>query len=273
MNASAIRYWLMRPGGGLRVNRQIYQPGLVNLPSHHCNWSYSNRENVGRWTHFELRVAVGSKTHSDQIQAWVDGALCCNIVNGNFSAGYRKHGLNAFSWMAAWSPGSPKEQSRFFDDLILSTEPVGPARTGFNPVMVKAPFRDPDGGDHQQAWEVEVAQAAQKPLVAVKTVDGVVTQHEPPQFTYTVVWRGTVPGEDSDVEVNSETGQFVGPLAGKPCLEPNTYHFVRLRQQDAADNWSSWSSWHAAFATTWDPQTPVSKRRVPKGYLLGYTTN
>jgi hypothetical protein len=173
------------------------------------------------------------------------------------------------------------KQSRFYDDLALSTAPIGPARTSANPVIVKSAFQGAAEGDRQQAWEVEVAEAVQKPLVVAQTVDGVVTRYQPPEFEYTVVWKGTVSGEPpavgNEVQVSKAAGQFVGPLAGKDGLSPNTLHMVRVRQQDAGarqpdagGNGSAWSPWHAAFATTWAEGTAPEKRTPPRGYLLGH---
>jgi hypothetical protein len=116
---------------------------------------------------------------------------------------------------------------------------------------------------------VELAEAVQKPLVVAQTVDGVVTRYQPAEFEYAVVWKGKLSGEGNEVQVSKAAGEFVGPLAGKDGLSPNTLHMVRVRQQDAGGNWSAWSPWHASFATTWAEGTAPDKRTPPRGYLLG----
>lgn len=261
-----ILFWIGGADAHISIERHTRAPQAHREwpPNHYCQWFFSRPENVGRWIHFELRVALGEGTRSDSIQAWADGALVCDITGDDCAAGFKELGLNGMSWDCYWNGGSPRKQSRFYDDLMLSTRPIGPARTGPNPVIVKSVTPD------VQNWEVEVAQAAQKPLVTAKTVDGVVTQHEPAEFECTVVWRASVKGETSEAGVTAESGQFVGPLAGKNGLESNTLHLVRVRSETAEGSWSDWSPWHAAFATAWDEGTPKDQRTPPVGYSLGH---
>lgn len=262
-----VLFWIGGRDGHISIERHTRAPGAHRewLPNHVCRWKFSDPVNVGRWIHFELRVALGEGPRSDSIQAWADGTLICDITDDDLAAGYKKFLLNGMSWDCYWNGGSPREQSRFYDDLMLGTEPIGPARTPLNPVLV---LSNPAG--EPKVYEVEVAQAVQKPLVPERTVDGVVTRYRPPEFDYTVVWRGSVPGARREVEVSSANGEFVGPLAGKDHLEPNTLHMVRVRAQGADGRWSAWSRWHAGFATTWAEGTPPEKRTPPKGYLLGH---
>ena len=281
-----VLFWIGGGDGHLSIERHTRAPGAHRewSPNQECQWNFSDPVAVGRWIHFELRVALGEGPRSDQIQAWADGTLVCDVVGDDLAAGYKEFLLNGMSWDCYWNGGSPVAQSRFYDDLTLSTEPIGPARTSANPVIVKSAFRpsvnsgrpEPvegrgaEQGDRQQAWEVEVAEAVQKPLVVAQTVDGVVTRYQPAEFEYTVVWKGTVAGAGNEVQVSRATGQFVGPLAGKDGLNPNTLHMVRVRQQGGAGSWSPWSPWHAAFATTWAEGTAPDKRTPPRGYLLGH---
>ncbi len=261
-----ILYWIGGEDGHISIERHTRAPGAHRewVPNHYCQWFFSRPENVGRWIHFELRVALGEGTRSDSIQAWADGTLICDVTKDDTAAGFKELGLNAMSWDCYWNGGSPRKQSRFYDDLMLSSQPIGPARTGRNPVIVKAASED------VQTWEVEVAQAAQKPLATAQSVDGVVTKHRPAEFDCTVVWKGSGEGRANEVAARADTGEFVGPLAGKDGLAPNTLHLVRVRQQDSRGAWSDWSRWHAAFATTWAEGTAQADRTPPAGYLLGH---
>ena len=65
--------------------------------------------------------------------------------------------------------------------------------------------------------------------------------------------------------MDSTSGKFTGPCKGAKGLQPNTLHFVRVRQQDTAGRWSAWSGWHAGFATDWAPGTAHT---TPVGYRL-----
>ena len=269
--AYTVLFWIEDPDGHLSIERHTRAPGAHRewTPNHECQWKFSDPVNVGRWIHFELRVALGEGPRSDRIQAWADGTLVCDMAGDDLAAGYKDFLLNGMSWDCYWNGGSPVKQSRFYDDLALSTEPIGPARTSANPAIVKSAFRGAGTGDRQQSWEVELAEAVQKPLVVAQTVDGVVTRYQPAEFEYAVVWKGKLSGEGNEVQVSKAAGEFVGPLAGKDGLSPNTLHMVRVRQQDAGGNWSAWSPWHASFATTWAEGTAPDKRTPPRGYLLG----
>jgi len=273
MGAYTVLFWFSGPDAHMSIERHTFVPDADRPwpPSHFANWYFSRPENVGRWIHFELRVAVGPEKHSDRIQAWADGILVCDIENDDTAAGYREFGLNGMSWDTYWAGNSPREQSRFYDDLVLSTRPIGPARTPLNPVIVKSPFSDPDRGDHQTAWQVEVARAVQRPLVPAEKAGEVVTRYQPYRFDYTTVWQGITSGPAAAMVVDARNGTFVGPLVGKDRLEPNTLYMVRLRQKDAVGNWSPWSNWHAGFATTWARGTKPEQRTPPRGYLLSWS--
>ena len=173
-----VLFWIEPPDGHLSIERHTRAPGAHRewTPNHAANWRFSDPVNVGRWVHFEMRVALGKGKRSDTIQAWADGVLVCDMVGDDLAAGYKKFTLNGMSWDCYWNGGSPVEQSRFYDDLMLSTQPIGPARTGPNPVIVASVSSEAGG------WEVEAAEAAQEPLVTANTVDGVVTRHQPPAF-------------------------------------------------------------------------------------------
>lgn len=268
--AYTVLYWTSGDDAHISIERHTRAPDAHRewLPNLAAEWRFSSPQNVGRWIHFELRVALGRGQRADRVQAWADGVLICDVTGDDLAAGYDEFTLNGMSWDCYWNDGSPAEQSRFFDDLMLSDEPIGPARTGPIPVVRKSAFRSRDASARQAGWQVEIAQGAQKPLAAARTFDGAVTRHEPPAFDYAVVWRGTVTGGGNDVVVDAENGKFTGPLAGKDRLSENALHFVRLRQQDSAGRWSIWSAWHAGFATTWPDGTPPEGRTPPRGYRL-----
>ena len=79
-----------------------------------------------------------------------------------------------------------------------------------------------------------MAQGVQQPMIAASTDDGTVTRYQPLGTAYTVVWQGAMRGDCSELTVDSQSGKFTGPCKGAKGLQPNTLHFVRVRQQDAA---------------------------------------
>lgn len=254
----SVLFWIEGETGYITIQQHTKAPGVERewLPNYNTSFNLNTPENLGRWIHFELGVTLGEGHHSDRVQAWADGQLICDIINQDLAGGHRQETLNAMSWDGYWNGGSPREQSRFFDDLVIAKKPVGPARTGTNPVIEIA--RQPDE-ESIIRYHLEVAQTVQHPL----PITDPARKH--PKLTYKTVWSGE--SKINRVEVNSTTGNF---LNGKTQLEYNTLYSVRLRQQAESGEWSEWSQWHAAFPTHWAPGTPEENRVPPKGYLLGH---
>ena len=114
-----------------------------------------------------------------------------------------------------------------------------------------------------EAFEVEVAEGAQKPLKPDTMYDGVPGTYHPLEIDCTVVWQGRVKGERR-LTVDTKNGVFTGPRAGNVGLDDNALHFVRIRES-LGGRWSAWSGWHAGFATVWKSGT--GERPLPRGYL------
>jgi hypothetical protein len=257
-----VLFWIEGKDGHITIERHTKAPNIHRewLPNYHTTWGFLNEGNIGRWVHLELCVSLGEGQRSDRIQAWADGMLICDIPNDDLAAGFKELTLNAMQWDCYWNGGSPASQSRFYDDLVLSTEPIGPVRTPLNPVIVKDVSTDPKGPKQQQ-WEAEVAQSRQIP---VSLADKVRT----PEMEHTTVWKGMVDDGGNSVAVNSDNGKFVGPWKGSAELAPNTLHSVRLRQKSGAGIWSDWSKWHSAFATSWRENAKKQDKTPPVGFLL-----
>jgi len=249
------------PEAFIAIERHTTAPGTHRewIPKSVTRFSCGDPENIGRWVHMELAVTLGDKPRSDHIQAWADGKLIADIPNDDLSAGWKKTGLTEMMWDAYWNGGSPKDQHRYYDALALSqTGPIGPARSGPNPELRLAA-----GNPKAEAFEVEVAEGAQKPLKPDTMYDGVPGTYHPLEIDCTVVWQGRVKGERR-LTVDTKNGVFTGPRAGNVGLDDNALHFVRIRES-LGGRWSAWSGWHAGFATVWKSGT--GERPLPRGYL------
>ncbi|MFH1068001.1 MAG: hypothetical protein V1794_00135 [Candidatus Glassbacteria bacterium] len=265
----SIYFWIGGEDGHLSIERK------TDLPQAHRDWQpnfeadfrFSDPVNVGRWIHFELRLELGQGTRADRVQAWADGLLVCDVAGDDLAAGWREFTPNGMAWDCYWNGGSPVEQSRYYDDVMLSTERVGPLRTGANPVLVKSAFASSEPGAAQAGWEAEVAQAGQPEPEVDQVIDRVVTRFRQQEPAVVVVWRGRAEGDSLRLSVDTLHGEFTGPRAGASGLAPNRLHLVRLRQKDQSGNWSGWSKWHSGFATLWEPGTPPSAMTLPEGYL------
>ncbi|MBW7997359.1 MAG: hypothetical protein FVQ81_12465 [Candidatus Glassbacteria bacterium] len=263
----SILFWFAGEDAHMSIERHTYisEAHREWPPNHTAPFRLSNPLNVGRWIHFELRVELGDGPRSDRVQAWADGLLVCDIAGDDIAAGHRETTLNCMQWDCYWNGGSPVAQSRFFDDMVVSTERIGPLRAGLNPKIVKTPFSG--GGDSQGGWEAELAQGVQRELVKDKVLDGIVIGYREPEVDYTTVWRGALEGGGNELEVSVANGEFTGPRAGEGGLAANTLHFVRVRQKNTAGEWSDWSAWHSGFATAWPEGTPAEQKSLPEGYL------
>ena len=190
-------------------------------------------EESGKWVAVEAGVKLNTPGKSDGTFAlWIDGHLDAWRDRLNWRATWDERGINAVFVENYWNAGSPVEQARYFDDFVVSTKPIGLARTGLNPEIVKTPFEDPDPDDKQSAWQAQV---------------GTVCGDE-------IVWdSGEIRGDGLRVTVNAERGRFRGPQAAKTELEPDTRYAARVRQRDSTGLWSAWSRWRTVIHTTANP--------------------
>jgi hypothetical protein len=180
----------------------------------------------GRWVCVEARAKLNTPGHRDGLnQLWIDGRLESERRNLDWRGTYDGYGINAVFLEAYWNRGSPVEQSRWIDNFVISTTPIGPVVCPRNPILVKTPYRGPGKG---RAWEVEVAADA---------------------AGESVVWESKPLAESNRIRVGVETGQFAGELTNRDQLEPSRVYYVRVRQQSDAGQWSAWSPWHQPFRT------------------------
>ena len=260
-----VLFWIEGRDGHISIQQHTRAPGVWRewLPNYNTTFSLNNPGNIGRWIHFELGVTLGEGHCSDRVQAWADGKLICDIDKQDLAGGYREQTLNAMSWDCYWNGGAPRTESRFYDDLVLSGQPIGPARTSLTPTIRKAPFKS-ERGEEQKEWQIEVAETVQLPMSISDP------SRKDPKMQYITVWHGRVKGKADTVTVSAHLGKFTGPLTDREQLDCNTLYSIRLRQRAKRSDWSQWSPWHAAFSTTWMPGTEPDERTPANGYLTGH---
>ena len=261
----SVLFWIENgPEARISIERHTKAPGVHRewLPNSAAAFACGEAINIGRWVQMEMAVILGDGPRSDRVMAWADGKLICDVKNDDLAAGWKGLGLTDMMWDCYWNEGSPRDQSRFYDDLALSNKgPIGPARTGVNPEILLTA-----GAEKPPMWEVEVAEGAQQPLQPARMVDGVPIRYQPVALQCTTVWKSKAAGA-SRVKVDATSGEFTGPRAGQAGLAENTMHFVRVRAQDQAGAWSEWSDWHAGFATTWKAGATAEEKTLPRGFL------
>ncbi len=183
-------------------------------------------EEAGWWVCVESRAKLNAPGKKDGLnQLWIDGRLEAERKDLDWRGSYQRHGINAVFLETYWNRGSPITQSRWIDNFIISAKPIGPAVCPCNPTLIKTPYIGPG---RQQGWKVEIAAD---------------------EIGKTVVWRSNPLGEPQRVTVGSETGQFIGPLAGLNSLAASQLYYLRVMQQSDTGQQSPWSSWHQPIKT------------------------
>ncbi len=100
----------------------------------HMDW-LGNRSGVtpifatdhsGTWFCVEAHIRLNAPGASDGLhEFWVDGRLEARREGLDFVRGYDDYGVNAIFFENYWNAGSPREQERYFDNLVVSTAPIG----------------------------------------------------------------------------------------------------------------------------------------------------
>lgn len=195
---------------------------LGNKPP--SEFKISSTEESGYWVLVESRAKLNTPGERDGVnQLWIDGRLETERKNLNFRGSYTKHGINAIFLESYWNSGSVKTQGRWFDNFVISTEPIGPVVCPANPVLHKTPYYGPGG---LAAWEVELSSDYNGNDVVFKSKSLVQVE---------------------TLEINQSTGSFLGTLAGQSALASGETYFCRVRQKSSFFVWSNWSRWHQGF--------------------------
>ncbi|MDD5527610.1 MAG: hypothetical protein PHO56_01370 [Patescibacteria group bacterium] len=90
-------------------------------------FSFADPANIGRWVNFEMEVKLNTPGKKDGLyRLWIDNKLVIERI------GVDLRGNTDYKWNEAmldtyWNGGSPKVQSRYYDNFIISTERIGSA--------------------------------------------------------------------------------------------------------------------------------------------------
>ena len=80
----------------------------------------------GTWFCVEAHVKLNTPGQSDGVQEfWIDGELETSKTGLNFVESYTDYGINIILFENYWNDGSPQLQERYFDSIVVSTEPIG----------------------------------------------------------------------------------------------------------------------------------------------------
>jgi hypothetical protein len=97
--------------------------------------------NSNRWFCIEAHVKLNDPDQSNGIQEfWIDGNPEARKTDLNFTGSFATYAINAVFFENYWNSGSTKLQERYFDNIVISTQPVGPfppSSTGSGPQYYK----------------------------------------------------------------------------------------------------------------------------------------
>ena len=195
---------------------------LGNRPT--AQFPLTSSEESGYWVLVESRAKLNTPGKSDGInQLWIDGRLEVDRRNLNFRGSYTDHGINAVFLESYWNDGAVKEEGRWYDNFVISTEPIGPIQSMPNPTVCKTLYA---GKTDFGSWELQLA-----------------TDYEGEG----VVYVSNEVKKDGCMEVNGVNGSFQGDLKGKSQLDSDQVYYGRVRQKNSDGEWSNWSRWHQGF--------------------------
>jgi hypothetical protein len=200
---------------------------LGNKPT--SQFAISSTEESGYWVLVEASARLNTRGKSDgSSRLWIDGRLEAERTNLNFRGSYTKHGINAVFLESYWNNGSVKTQQRWYENFVVSTNPIGPVVCPPNPVLFKTPYH---GQGNMEAWEIELA----------IDYDG-----------EDVVFKSDLLKDENKTIVNDNTGDFTGSLKDSTGLTVEHTYFCRIRQKSDNGQWSDWSRWHQPFKVVAD---------------------
>lgn len=100
----------------------------------HMNWLGAQSGKVpvfdqayaNRWYCIEAHVKLNDSGLANGVnEFWIDGALEARRANLDFVKSYSAYGINAIFFENFWNTGSPKQQERYMDNIVVSTQPIG----------------------------------------------------------------------------------------------------------------------------------------------------
>jgi len=81
---------------------------------------------AGTWYCVEVRMKLNTPGNADGVfQLWIDGALDAEKTGMNWLGDFSAYGINSIFFENYWNAGSPAPQSRYMDNIVVSTARIG----------------------------------------------------------------------------------------------------------------------------------------------------
>ncbi len=180
-----------------------------------------NPAESGRWVCVESHVKLNTPGQPNGVfELWVDGKLDASRKDLDWHGSWGDYGINAVFLENYWNQGALKREARWFNNLAISTERIGPITASKPPTL----FRTELPGS--QGWEIEVATDSD---------------------ARDIVWKSNpMEASAASVTVDGAHGAFAGSCAGKQALSSSAIHWVRIREVGQPE----WSPSHMPFRSS-----------------------
>jgi hypothetical protein len=129
---SSGNFLLIDPASGVDGNGNVVTTKYNDFD--HLHWLGYQRgvtpifapQNADTWFCIEAHVRLNDPGQANGVQEfWINGRLEARRTGLDFVGTYTDYGINAIFLENYWNAGSPKPQERYFDSLVVSTQPIG----------------------------------------------------------------------------------------------------------------------------------------------------
>ncbi|HEX4561862.1 MAG TPA: Ig-like domain-containing protein [Gemmatimonadales bacterium] len=103
-----------------------YNSGLTYLGKVETTTPIFNSAHVGQWYCVEAHVKLNDSGSSNGVfELWINGNLEAQKTGMNWVSSYSAYGINAIYFENYWNNGATVAEDRFFDRIVVSTQPIG----------------------------------------------------------------------------------------------------------------------------------------------------
>jgi hypothetical protein len=96
------------------------------LPIARSSFSFADAKKIGKWICFEMEVKLNTPGATDGLyRLWADDSLIVERTAVDL-CGATTFKINEMMLDCYWNEGSPKAQSRYYDNLVISKQKIGP---------------------------------------------------------------------------------------------------------------------------------------------------
>lgn len=131
----ANEYLVLDPASGINAKGELVTKkyndfnNLTWLGSKRGSLAIFNEKNIGRWFCVVAHVKLNTPGKSDGIfEFWIDNELQAGSYDLDWHKDWNRNPgsymINAVFFENYWNAGAPKDQERYFDNILISTQPI-----------------------------------------------------------------------------------------------------------------------------------------------------